>query len=146
MKTMKNACTQKMIPAILILAIFFAAIISSADSVYAATGKKTVPVLTLRSTMNWTKLCDTPENYDQYVRIESLTTADLDVKMVLTNGKVWSENRAVKVNWYGLRRRDFYVGKNVKAIYVRATESSMPKFGSRNFKVKWENVSKITYK
>ena len=145
MKTTKNVCRQKMIPAILILAILFATIVSSADNVYAATGKKTVTGITLRSTMGWTKLCDTKENRAQYVRIQSLVNADLDVKMVLTNGKVWSENRAVKSNFWGIRRRDFYVGKNVKAIYVRANKNSMPKFGSRYIKVKWENVSKIKY-
>ncbi|MBR3350010.1 MAG: hypothetical protein IKG55_08040 [Solobacterium sp.] len=146
MKTMKTVCRQKMIPAILILAILFATIVSSADNVHAATGKKTVTGITLRSTMRWTKLCDTKENRAQYVRIQSLVNADLDVKMVLTNGKVWSENRAVKSNFWGIRRRDFYFGKNVKAIYVRANKNSMPKFGSRYIKVKWENVSRIKYK
>ena len=134
-----------MIPAILILTILFATLLSSADNVYAATGKKTVTGRTFYAMMGWTKLCDTKENRAQYVRIESLVNADLDVRMVLTNGKEWSESRAVRANFWGKRRRDFYVGKNVKAIYVRANKKSIVKWGSKYIRVKWENVGGIRY-
>ena len=107
---------------------------------HAATG---YPQKTVKS--DWVKLCDTKENYSQYVRIESLYPAYLDIKMNLSGGKVWSENFAVKVKDKGMCVRDFYVGKNVQSIWVRVNPLSYNHYRRRQTYVTWKNVPSIRY-
>jgi hypothetical protein len=74
----------------------------------------------ISSKKGWVKIYDNTDKKAHYERIT--TTQSLDVKMTLTGGGEWSENNAVKVK-YGSGTRDFYVGKNVKAVYVRVRKA-----------------------
>ena len=74
----------------------------------------------ISSKKGWVKIYDNTNKKAHYERIT--TTQNLDVKMTLTGGGEWSENNAVKVK-YGSGTRDFYVGKNVKAVYVRVRKA-----------------------
>ena len=141
-----NTMTKKNISiiAFIVAAAIFAALLLPGN-VYAATGTRPVNVKTKWTQQNWTKLCDTKENRAQYVRIDAMYPVNLDVKMTLKGGKVWTENNAVKVKKGGMCVRDFYVGKNVTAIYVRVNRGAITHYMTKQTLVDWQNVGKIRY-
>lgn len=92
----------------------------------------------ISSKSGWVKIYDNTDKKTHYERIT--TTHNLDVKMTLTGGGVWSEDNAVKVKANtASTTRDFYVGKNVKAVYVRVRKAGI---FNQTATVFWSKISK----